>query len=326
MFPFVLRVFKEHLCIISCSSAVNFSALIYIRAFYVFTGRITSKCASCDKLFREKLQELESLQLPNTKPLPKAKPSPKPKPQELNRNKCPGCHKHFFEALHQLDLQLRATHRPICCSKCNLLFTTTAAFEDHKAACGEAKEKVDQEESKGQNFGSSESVTTLSEVQIENKDCQCSEAHPKPIEMFTESIGSETTTSVTGTPVDVVHETSSKDSRAPIYLSKNGRVRVSSLVVSHPELKSLSTDEKRPYQCRICSKCFRNECHLEYHIRTHTGERPHVCDVCSKSFAQPSVLLRHFRRVHTNERPFKCPKCAKSFFTHSEMKKHLERH
>lgn len=282
-------------------------------------------------MFREKLQQLENLQVNNAKPPSPPKAAPKPKSYEVSRNKCPGCHKQFFERMHQLDLQLRTIHRPICCSKCSLLFSTTSAFEHHKCRSGESKQKADQETGKEESTISADGDLTSSVVDQEDSEtCICSKSHPNPMELFSTDDKGEPNSTVQNPRESLTYispETNTEqDTISAISQTQNVGVKECPLVVTHPELKAQSADEKRPYQCRICQKCFRNECHLEYHIRTHTGEKPHVCEVCGRSFAQPSVLLRHFRRVHTDERPFKCPECTKPFFTYSEMKKHLERH
>ena len=62
--------------------------------------------------------------------------------------------------------------------------------------------------------------------------------------------------------------------------------------------KSKEDNDKRPYQCTICSKSFKHKHHLKEHQRLHTGEKPYTCDKCGKRFSHSGK--RHYFRV--------CPK------------------
>ena len=59
---------------------------------------------------------------------------------------------------------------------------------------------------------------------------------------------------------------------------------------------------KVPYECRICSKRFKQKCHLNRHEIIHTGEVPFGCKTCKKRFNQSSTLKKH-ERIHTGEVP-----------------------
>lgn len=38
--------------------------------------------------------------------------------------------------------------------------------------------------------------------------------------------------------------------------------------------------------------------HLNYHMRTHTGEKPNSCNICKSSFKRPGELKNHMSKVH----------------------------
>ena len=61
----------------------------------------------------------------------------------------------------------------------------------------------------------------------------------------------------------------------------------------------LSGGRRKPYLCPHCGKQFYAPCHLERHIRTHTGEKPFVCGKCGKAFSQRSNMVQH---MYTHEK------------------------
>ncbi|XP_049795618.1 zinc finger protein OZF-like isoform X1 [Schistocerca nitens] len=80
----------------------------------------------------------------------------------------------------------------------------------------------------------------------------------------------------------------------------------------------------RPFQCKICQKCFRKPEHLRCHELFHSDERQFLCDTCGKGFFTNGDLKRH-GVVHTGEKPYSCPICSKTFTQLCNMQSHLRK-
>ena len=48
--------------------------------------------------------------------------------------------------------------------------------------------------------------------------------------------------------------------------------------------------EERPFLCTTCGNKFRQQSHLQQHIRIHTNDRPYQCSFCEKAFKQKSQV------------------------------------
>ncbi|XP_062320211.1 zinc finger protein 37-like [Osmerus eperlanus] len=86
-----------------------------------------------------------------------------------------------------------------------------------------------------------------------------------------------------------------------------------------------SVDEKKPYICTVCGKCFSHTANMRNHMRVHTGEKPYSCKECGKRFIEAGNRNTHMR-IHTGEKPFPCIVCGKWFRHRSGVNMHMKIH
>jgi DNA-directed RNA polymerase subunit RPC12/RpoP len=103
--------------------------------------------------------------------------------------------------------------------------------------------------------------------------------------------------------------------------NKHSQIAGISRIVEAPIMSSQGL-----YSCNLCGKAFDAVCHLETHVRSHTGERPYSCNQCDKSFTVMSNLRRHMKTIHSKERSFVCEACGKTFSQSNNLKRHRKTH
>ena len=56
--------------------------------------------------------------------------------------------------------------------------------------------------------------------------------------------------------------------------------------------------KRRPFQCDVCHKKFRQRGYLNIHKRIHTGLMPYKCNICNRAFRQKTHVVKHKRTIH----------------------------
>ncbi|XP_063609182.1 zinc finger protein 513-like [Penaeus indicus] len=94
---------------------------------------------------------------------------------------------------------------------------------------------------------------------------------------------------------------------------------------SHADTGDTQTSSFKIHRCPICPYTTPNGNHMQYHMRSHTGEKPFSCPFCSYRAAQKTHLKTHMR-THTGEKPYACSLCDFRAAQTGNLKKHMAKH
>lgn len=62
--------------------------------------------------------------------------------------------------------------------------------------------------------------------------------------------------------------------------------------------------------CKLCTKKFSKNAHLNRHMKIHLQNKPHVCPTCNKGFVRAEQLNNHMN-IHSGIKPHVCAICLK---------------
>lgn len=92
---------------------------------------------------------------------------------------------------------------------------------------------------------------------------------------------------------------------------------------------------KKKFQCTVCFKIFKRQCHLSAHSRAHRKEKTvsvensaiknHVCIICDRKFTYKSQLIHHLK-IHHDKKDYECHFCGKNFALKRYLYKHVTKH
>lgn len=79
-------------------------------------------------------------------------------------------------------------------------------------------------------------------------------------------------------------------------------------------------------KCPMCSKYFRTESSLRYHMKFHENDDKLFCKICNKVFSDEIKLQKHNWYIHNNKKTHRCEECGKIFKSEASMKYHQKIH
>nr|XP_014586817.1 zinc finger and SCAN domain-containing protein 22 [Equus caballus]XP_014586822.1 zinc finger and SCAN domain-containing protein 22 [Equus caballus]XP_014586825.1 zinc finger and SCAN domain-containing protein 22 [Equus caballus]XP_014586829.1 zinc finger and SCAN domain-containing protein 22 [Equus caballus]XP_014586832.1 zinc finger and SCAN domain-containing protein 22 [Equus caballus]XP_014586833.1 zinc finger and SCAN domain-containing protein 22 [Equus caballus]XP_023507319.1 zinc fin len=222
------------------------------------SGRKSSKCGRCGKLFRSP-SALEAHRKSHFRKTPYT---------------CGECGKAFSRSTHLAQHQVVHTGaKPHECKECGRAFSRVTHLTQHQRIhtgekpykCGEC----------GKTFSRSTHLTQHQRVHTGERPYECDEC------------GKAFSQSTHLTQHQRIHT-----GEKPYKCDACGRAFSDcSALIRHLRIHS----GEKPYQCQVCPKAFAQSSSLIEHQRTHTGEKPYKCRDCGKAFSRSSALMVHLR-------------------------------
>lgn len=79
-------------------------------------------------------------------------------------------------------------------------------------------------------------------------------------------------------------------------------------------------------QCEICQKFFADSKCLKKHVQAvHSKLKPYICTICNHQSARKAMLEMHMRQ-HTGDKPYRCDECEYRTGDHNPLRRHKMRH
>ncbi|XP_054423804.1 zinc finger and SCAN domain-containing protein 22 isoform X1 [Pteronotus mesoamericanus] len=226
----------------------------------VHTGRTSSKCRECGKMFQS-TRALEAHWKSHSRKTPYT---------------CSECGKAFSRSTHLAQHQVVHTGaKPHECNECGKAFSRVTHLTQHQRIhtgekpyrCGDC----------GKTFSRSTHLTQHQRVHTGERPYTCDVCG----KAFSQS-------------AHLTQHVRTHTGEKPYRCDPCGRAFSDcSALIRHLRVHS----GEKPYQCQICPKAFAQSSSLTEHQRVHTGEKPYKCSNCGKAFSRSSALLVHLR-VH----------------------------
>ena len=90
------------------------------------------------------------------------------------------------------------------------------------------------------------------------------------------------------------------------------------------EKHQLAHNQRKFYQCSVCSRIFADQCNLDSHKIIHTDEQPFLCDNCGCCFEREKSFIHH--KKHHCDGVYKCDECHRCFLTDTMLRIHKQFH
>nr|XP_054773561.1 zinc finger protein Xfin-like [Lytechinus pictus] len=241
-----------------------------------------------------------------------------------------------------------STHReaPHYCTVCNKWFSSESGLLTHckehdgdssdvknedSTPCGnadldsQASETIEVENAKMEEV-------TPSESQSEEETYECSYCMKlfSDISQFVEHIGICYKLSTTKSPTTI------QSSKVSAEVADAGYLKCSFCgctfsekchLDEHVRIHSGEDSAEESYQCQNCSETFSTQSDLTSHMIKHDGDHAFVCIYCSRSFPEQALLEEHLK-VHEAEgspESYQCSECDQFFMRQSDLTKHMKK-
>nr|XP_026494433.1 zinc finger protein 91-like isoform X2 [Vanessa tameamea] len=183
------------------------------------------------------------------------------------------------------------------CSRCNIYFETSKAYEEHL-------------------------YHSTMHAEIEENDTE--NDITKPLKVFEKTAPEKITSLFKKRKIDDVSFKSGKRCKKPTTCHQCGKhFNSQSACMKHHLEEHPGTSFCPPNQRHICEICGASLApgSVAVHKNMHTREKIFACETCGRQFYESVGLKRHML-THTGEKPFACTSCDKRFTQSASLKLH----